>query len=84
MTIESLIECDAATLERMTDAELLEHFKSMLDISRPERQAVSTIKREQQMTFQNPKLAQGLALAKSLGFDSSELIRAMKPTKGKR
>jgi len=73
MTIEQLIACDAATLEKMSDQELLEHFKVMLDVTRPERQTVTNQKKEQQLKITNPKLAAGLALAKQLGFDNSLL-----------
>jgi hypothetical protein len=70
MTIEELIDCDAAKLEKMTDAELLEHFNKYFDITRPERQSLpSNRKQEQQLMMTNPKLAQGLAIAKSLGIN---------------
>lgn len=36
MTIEKLLECSADELAKMTDAELLEHFKMYLPITRPE------------------------------------------------
>lgn len=36
MKLEELLDCSAAQLEAMTDAELLEHFKPFLNITRPE------------------------------------------------
>ena len=69
MTIEKLIECDAATLEAMSDAELLEHFKIYLDVTRPERNPQKIHKQEQQIMQINPKLKAGLDLAKSLGIE---------------
>ena len=36
MTIEELLDCDANTLEKMTDAELLKHFEPYLKVTRPE------------------------------------------------
>lgn len=74
MTIEQLIACDAATLEAMSNEELLKHFEPMLNITRPERQTVSTHKKEQQIRQQNPQLAKGVALAKSLGIDVSAVF----------
>ena len=68
MTLEQLIVCDAATLEKMTDTELLEHFKPYFPLTRPEM-ATPQIRKEQQMLATNPKLAQGIALAKTLGID---------------
>jgi hypothetical protein len=68
MNIEELIECDAAKLELMTDEQLLEHFKPMLDITRPERQT-KTKTQEQTILQMNPQFAKGVALAKSLGIE---------------
>ena len=36
MSVEELCECDAATLEAMSDADLLKHFESYLIVTRPE------------------------------------------------
>ena len=41
MTIEELLECDADTLEKMTDQQLLEYFTPYLKVTRPEMVAVS-------------------------------------------
>ena len=36
MTIEELLECDADTLTKMSDEELLKHFQQYLCVTRPE------------------------------------------------
>ena len=38
MTIEQLLECDAATLKAMSDEQLLAHFEPMFKVTRPELQ----------------------------------------------
>lgn len=35
MTYEEILKCSADQLEKMTDAELLEHFRQKLSITRP-------------------------------------------------
>lgn len=71
MTIEQLIGMSADQLEKMTDAERLEHFGPMLDITRPDRAAKTVIKQEQKLQKTDPKLAQGLELLKKLGVDGA-------------
>ena len=68
MTIETLIGCSADELERMSDAELLEHFKPYLNVTRPENNP-KAIQEQRKLMVVNPQLAKGLALAKSLGID---------------
>jgi len=68
MNIEELIQCDAATLEAMSDEELRNHFAQYFPETRPE-QATPAKRKEQQVLSANPNLAKGLALAKSLGID---------------
>jgi hypothetical protein len=68
MTIEELIACDAATLEKLSDEELRVHFAQYFPETRPE-QATPAKRKEQQVLSANPNLAKGLALAKSLGID---------------
>lgn len=36
MTIEEILECSAAQLKAMSDAELLKHFEQYLIVTRPE------------------------------------------------
>jgi hypothetical protein len=68
MTIETIVCCSADELERMTDAELLEHFKPYLNVTRPENNP-RAIQEQRKLQIINPQLAKGLALAKSLGID---------------
>jgi hypothetical protein len=68
MTIEELIACDAATLEKMSDEELRIHFAQYFPETRPEM-ATPAKRKEQQLMSANPNLAKGLALAKNLGIE---------------
>jgi hypothetical protein len=80
--LEEICNCSADELEKMTDQQLLEWFKPMLDISRPERATAVAKKQEQKMVQSNPKLAAGLKLLEGLGVDSKGLLQPWK--KGKR
>lgn len=71
MTIEELLECSAEQLEKMTDAELEEHFKPFLQITRPEL-APKPVKSLRQIT-QDPKKQLAMQLLGSFGVDLSEL-----------
>lgn len=73
-TIEQLIGMSGDELEKMTDEQLLEHFKPMLCVTRPEVAAKRVIKHEQQIAKVNPKLALGLSLMKELGIDASAAL----------
>lgn len=69
MTIEALLDCDATTLAKMTDAELLEHFKIYLDVTRPERAATAPqATKERNILVSNPKLAEAKRVAEQLGI----------------
>jgi hypothetical protein len=72
MTLEELCECDAATLEKMTDEELEKFFAPMFDITRPERASNAVVKQQQVLAKTNPKLLAGLKLAKDLGIEGLE------------
>jgi hypothetical protein len=52
----------------MSDTELLEHFKLYLTVTRPELQTPKQTRTNNQIA-NNPKLAQGLAIAKQLGIN---------------
>lgn len=69
MTIEELIACDAATLEKMTDQQLLEHFSKYLNVTRPEQAVKQTRTTSQPSAMSNPKFLQGMAMAKELGIN---------------
>lgn len=81
MTIEQLLECSADQLEKMTEAELLQHFAPYLTVTRPEL-AEKPLKREdikgavnrmaqaakKQPTEKQQKLAQAEAIFKQFGL----------------
>jgi hypothetical protein len=69
MTIEELIACDAATLEKFTDQQLLEHFSKYLNVTRPEQQVKQQRTTSQQTVMSNPKFLAGMAMAKELGIN---------------
>ena len=68
MKIEELLQCDAATLEKMTDTELLEHFKDVLHVTRPEQQPKRVTNVMQQVAKANPKVIAAMAIASSHGI----------------
>jgi len=79
MTLEALLEMDAATLEKMSDEELKKHFEPMLDVTRPERQ----VKRESTnkpkiVEYISPQKQKMLDLLKEEGFDYLAIKRKKK------
>ena len=82
MKIEELLHCSAAQLEAMTDQELLNHFKDLLPITRPE-QAVRTKHTTYTPEQLNPKLKQGMDLLKGMGIDIGNSLDPMKRSKKK-
>lgn len=53
MTLEELLDCDAAKLSSLTDEELLKHFQQYLSVTRPEmsnrpKQQVAPVNLERQ------------------------------------
>lgn len=68
MTIEELLDCSADQLERMTDAELLNHFAPYLNVTRPE---LCTKPSGQSVSkpLVNPALTKAIALLKEKGID---------------
>lgn len=79
MTIEQIVECSAEQLEKMSDEELLEHFKKYLDVTRPER-----ITRKQTTMYQEPvapvsiEKKNALLKAEELGIDMSFMFQKRK------
>ena len=69
MTLPELLACDAAYLERMTDAQLLEHFKQYLDVTRPERARQTQSKTHQPAPFISPAKKKSLDVLASMGLD---------------
>lgn len=53
MTIEQLLDCSAEQLEKMSDAQLLEHFQKYLNVTRPEKAAA--IREQRRPTNNTPK-----------------------------
>lgn len=82
MTLDELLDCNAAKLEAMSDEELLKHFEPMLNITRPERASLAVVKQERELAKTNPKLLQGIKLAQELGIDLGDsLLRTTKRKK---
>lgn len=79
MTIEQLCECSADELEKMTDAELLEHFKPYLSVTRPELAVKPVRAIEQSPVFIDPKKKRAMEALAAAGLDMGFL----KKMKGK-
>ena len=70
MTLDQLLECSADELEKMTDAQLLEHFKPFLDVTRPERARVAKSKTQHTpAVFMTPAKKKSLSVLAGLGID---------------
>jgi len=67
MTLAQLLECDASTLEKMSDAELLKHFEQYLNVTRPERARVNKPQPKSQTTFISPGKARALQALQAMG-----------------
>ncbi len=70
MTIEKLLQCDANMLESFSDEQLLEWFKPMLVVTRPEL-AIKPDKQSNKQRTQyesNNKKQQAFELLKSMGI----------------
>ena len=72
MTLEEIIDCDAATLKAMSDDELLKHFKQYLCVTRPE-----LAPRPKKATVQSAPIdfamKQKIAKLEALGIDCSHM-----------
>ena len=68
MTIEQILECDAATLKAMPDAVCLKHFESFLKVTRPEL-APRPKKATVQSAPMDFAMKQKLAKLQALGID---------------
>ena len=84
MSIEELIQCDAAKLEAMSDEQYLKWFEENgnLNVTRPERASAVVKRNEQQIMKHNPKLAIGMELLKNLGVDTAGVFAPIR--KGKK
>lgn len=77
MTLEELLECDAATLEAMSDAQLHEHFKKYFPVTRPElvaRPRTQTATKTPTV-YLSPQKKAALAELQDLGIDLSFMRR---------
>jgi hypothetical protein len=73
MTLNELCGCeDPSVYEKMTDAELLELFKPVLNVTRPEQaKLLRTNKLEPQPVYITPAKRKALAAAQEAGIDLS-------------
>jgi len=74
MSIDEICGMSAAELAKMTDEQLLEHFKPFLDITRPER--VRQVKQKEMKVQQiqlSPMKQAALEMLKQSGVDLSFL-----------
>ncbi len=78
MSLEEICECDAATLKKMTDIELLEHFKQYLTVTRPELAAKQPRTTQQPAIKLDPKKQAALATLAAGGLDLSFMKRKKK------
>lgn len=83
MTLEELTSYSADKLEKMTDAELLEHFKPFLDVTRPERASVRRVitqnnNSKQPAITMTPEKQKAFELLANQGVDIAELLRRKK------
>ena len=79
MTIEEILDCSADELEKMTDEELLKHFSTYLNVTRPE--LAPRQKRQMMMDTIIPVNEQTKLAAKqlsALGVDVSHLFSKRK------
>lgn len=79
MTIEEIVECDADTLEKMSDEELLKHFQKYLTVTRPELAVKpSTKKSTEPAIYISPQKQEALRLLAESGVDISFIKRKKK------
>lgn len=86
MTLEQLLDCDADKLIAMTDAELLEHFKPYLSVTRPElaraahanQGAGKHYSEQKELPIYNDKQRAALELMAANGVDISFMNRRFK------
>lgn len=68
MTLEQLLEMDAATLKAMTDEELLAHFEPYFNVTRPERVVRQSAKAPLVSSEERAEAERGFAALESLGI----------------
>jgi hypothetical protein len=70
MNLEDLTECTAEQLEKMTDEQLLEHFKSFLDVTRPDRARTKNPSMNRAIVI-TPEMQKKMAFLEANGIDPS-------------
>lgn len=75
MTIEQLLECDAETLEKMSDEELLKYFQKYLNVTRPEQAVRATPKQSTYVEPMTDKKKELLAILAANGVDTGALLK---------
>lgn len=65
MTLDELLECNADTLQKMSDEELVKYFEPYFNVTRPERITRAT----PSTPSVSPEMQQKLKLLASLGID---------------
>lgn len=79
MTIEEILNCSADQLEKMTDAELLQHFAPYLNVTRPdlaakpERKSSAGNKDRSSAPSLDDKMAKAMAIMKNMGMDFGDM-----------
>lgn len=75
MTIDKLLQCSAAELAAMTDAELDAHFRPMYTITRPELapKPDSSSKQRKLTATKDPKKLMAMAMLKGMGIDLEDM-----------
>lgn len=77
MTLSELCECDAETLEKISDAELLSYFKEHLTTTRPEMVALRSPSQSRQPSIEtiyvSPAKKKALEMLAEQGIDMSFL-----------
>lgn len=73
MTLEQLTKCNADELEKLTDAQLLEHFKPFFNVTRPEF-AQKQKKQEQPTMYLSPQKQAMLRLLADEGVDIKAIV----------
>lgn len=77
MKLEELTDCTAEQLEKMTDAELLEHFKPMLNVTRPDRARIYQPQKQEKLVM-TPELQKKMDFLRDNGIDIGFLHRKKK------
>jgi len=70
MTLSQLLDCSADELAKLSDAQLLEHFKPYLDVTRPERARLMKPKPQHEpAVFVSPGKKRALESLAKMGLD---------------